>query len=173
MKFVTNMFCAAVVFMQASCSSTIYVVRHKEKESAGNNNMMVNDPNLSTDGLQRANALAAALAKDKINGIFATPYKRTKQTAEPVAVANKIFVTIYNPKQGNKLIDSLALQKGKRYLVVGHSNTVPGMLRHLQLQPSVEEIPENDFDNLFIIRIKWFLGRHLKLQELHYGEVSP
>ena len=153
-----------------SCSSTIYVVRHAEKEApSGTNTMMANDPNLSAQGLQRANALADLLARKKISAVYATPYKRTQQTVQPTATAKALAVTTYPPKTGNQLIDSLAHKKDKSFLIVGHSNTVPSLLRHLGLKPSMQDIPESDFSYLFTVRIKWFFGRKMRLEEKRYG----
>lgn len=164
---------AMLMALLQSCSSTIYVVRHAEKQSADGNTMMGNDPNLSADGKKRAEALATFLATKKVSAIYATPYKRTQQTAAPTASLKALSVKTYNPNQGNQLIDSLARQKSKGFLIVGHSNTAPALLRHLGLTPSMQDIPENDFDNLFIVRIKWFFGRKIRLEESTYGAVSP
>jgi broad specificity phosphatase PhoE len=164
---------AMLVLVLQSCSSTIYVVRHAEKQAADGNAMMNNNPDLSADGQKRAEALATFLAGKKITAVYATPYKRTQQTAAPTASLKALPVKIYNPNQGNQLIDSLAHLKRKGYLVVGHSNTVPAMLRHIGLNPGMQDIPESDFDNLFTVRIRWFFGRKMRLEQGTYGAVSP
>lgn len=163
---------AMLVFLLTSCSSTIYMVRHAEKQAA-NGAMMGNDPDLSAEGKLRAEALATLLAGKKLTAAYATPYKRTQQTASPTAAAQNLAVKIYAPNQGNLLIDSLARQKGKNFLIVGHSNTVPALLRHLALNPNMQDIPENDFDNFFTVRIKWFFGRKMRLVQGTYGAISP
>lgn len=163
---------AIIVWLLQSCSSTIYVVRHAEKQAA-NGAMMGNDPDLSVEGKLRAKALAELLAGKGIKAAYATPYKRTQQTAAPTAAAQNLSVTTYPPNQGNALIDSLARQKNKNFLIVGHSNTVPALLRHLGLNPSMQDIPENDFDNLFTVRIQWFFGKKMRLVQSTYGAVSP
>jgi broad specificity phosphatase PhoE len=82
-------------------------------------------------------------------------------------------VTTYAPNGGDALLDSLIKQKNRRFLVVGHSNTIPAMLRHIGLTPSMENIPDNDYDNLFVVKLKWGLGRKISLKEKTYGKVSP
>jgi broad specificity phosphatase PhoE len=159
-------------FALQSCSSTIYLVRHGEKQAA-DGTMMSGNPDLSSEGKQRAQALATLLAAKKINAAYATPFKRTQQTATPTAEAKNLAVNSYPPNNGNQLIDSLAMQKGKGFLVVGHSNTVPALLRHLGLSPRMQDIPEDDFDNLFTVHIRWFFGRTIRLEQSTYGAVSP
>jgi broad specificity phosphatase PhoE len=170
MKLIFNvLLCSALC---SACSTTIYVVRHAEKQGAATA-MMSNDPDLTEAGKERANALADSLKKKKITAVYSTPYKRTQQTAEPTAILKLLQVNSYNANAGETLIDSLAGTKKKAYLVVGHSNTVPAMLRKLGLHPSMQDIPDNDYDNFFVVRIKWFFGKNITLTEKTYGKVSP
>ncbi len=161
-----------ILVVSSGCSSTIYVVRHAEKQAASTNTMNA-DPDLSEAGKQRAKALADLFASKKFTALYATPYKRTRQTAEPLAVAASMPVTTYAANRGDVLLDSLSSQKNKTYLVVGHSNTLLPMLRKLGLQPSVNEIKDDDYDNLFEVRIKRFGGKKTTLSEKTYGQVSP
>jgi len=152
----------------ASCSTTIYVVRHAEKAvTAGA------DPNLSNAGEQRALALRDSLATKPLNNIYATQFVRTLQTAQATASAQNIAVYRYNTTASDSLIEALIHKQKKKFLVVGHSNTVPAMLRKIGLNPSMQQIPENDFDNFFTVKISWFLGRTLRLTQATYGAVSP
>ena len=105
--------------------------------------------------------------------VYATQYKRTLQTAEPTSILKLTPIKRYDAAAGENLIDSLAHLKNKGYLVVGHSNTLPAMLLKLGLNPSMQEVPDNDYDNLFIVRIKWLVGRNIKLTEKTYGKSSP
>ncbi len=61
-------------------------------------------------------------------------------------------------------------------LIVGHSNTVIRMLTELDLKPSIKEIPDNDYDNLYIVTLmskNGTGGYKLKLKEKTYGKKSP
>jgi len=75
-----------VIFLCNGCTTTIYLVRHAEKQTTGNGSMMISDPDLTEDGRLRAKALADTLAGKKITAVYATQYKRTQQTAEPTAI---------------------------------------------------------------------------------------
>lgn len=155
-----------VLVLVACNTSKIYVVRHAEKGSTGA------DPGLTTEGKQRAEALKDYLHADTLMGAFATQYERTFQTAEPTAIDQRITLRRYQANAGNALLDSLSHIKKKNYLVVGHSNTVLTMLQSIGLHPSMSEIPDTDYDNLFVVKVKWFLGRHVRLKETTYGKAT-
>jgi hypothetical protein len=83
-------------------------------------------------------------------------------------------ITRYQAAGSNTLIDSLAHIKGKTFAIAGHSNTVPGMLRHIGLQPTMQEIPDSIYNLLFVVRIVWKNGkRQMTLMEKTYGAPSP
>ncbi|MEO7309444.1 MAG: histidine phosphatase family protein [Chitinophagaceae bacterium] len=136
-----------------SCATTkIYIVRHGDKASSAPNSDLKNP-----EGFTRARVLRDSLSGVGINGVYSTNVLRTIHTAEPAAVANSLPVVFYN--NADSLIDALSTQKKKHFLVVGHSNTVPQMLRHIGLDPGFTgNIDDGDFDNLFVVIIKWSGG---------------
>jgi len=161
------MYCLIVGAIISSCSSTstIYVVRHGEKVSPSG------DVALSGDGLQRAETLKDSLANKKITAVYSTNFKRTQQTAGPTATHFGTPVITYN--NGDSLMQVLVNRKNARTLVTGHSNTVPNMLRAVGLQTSFTgKIPDTQYDNLFMVTIKWKGGKTVTLKELKYGMLS-
>lgn len=137
-----------LMFFCLACRSThIYLVRHGEKSAPSGN------VPLSGEGMQRAETLKDSLAGKKISGVFTTYTIRTAHTALPTARAAGLDTITYN--SGDSLLRVLMGRKGKNYLVVGHSNTVPQMLRAVGLQPGFEgNIPDQQYDNLFEIIVK-------------------
>ncbi len=152
-----------------SCAQTkIYMVRHAEKTG--------NTPNAdlkSPEGFARANTLKDSMKNMKLAGVFSTNVPRTLHTGQPSADDHMLPVTVY--ANGDSLVDQLILKKKKRFLVVGHSNTVPQMIRHLGLDPGFTgDIPDNDFDNLYVITVTWeHNGRRMSVVRKTYGVVSP
>jgi len=163
------LFFLVAAFTMTSCSTTIYLVRHGEK-AAADGTMMTSDPALSTAGQQRAAALKDSLAAKHLSQIFATEFKRTQQTVQPTAEAKTLTTTIYKAAKSDSLILALTNHKGKNYLVAGHSNTVPAMLRKIGF--TVSDIPETDFDNFFTVKIRWFFGRKMQLVKATYGAAT-
>src|SRR5688572_30206280 len=63
---------------RAPVATTVILVRHAERPSGA-------DPELSADGRARAESLAVALARTEIHAIIHTQFRRTQQTAQPLA----------------------------------------------------------------------------------------
>jgi phosphohistidine phosphatase SixA len=161
------MYCllAGALFSSCTHTSTIYVVRHGEKVSPSG------DVALSGDGLQRAETLKDSLMNKKITAVYSTNFKRTQQTAGPTATHFGKPIITYN--NGDSLMQVLVNKKNARTLVTGHSNTVPNMLRAVGLQTSFSgNIPDNQYDNLFIVTVKWKGGKTVTLKEVKYGMLS-
>jgi phosphohistidine phosphatase SixA len=169
-----RMFILVVLLTGCSTTTTIYLVRHAEKQVQDPNNMMQsNDVLLSDSGHLRARVLRDSMQSKALKGIFATTIRRTQQTVEPTATSKGLPVIQYAATQpaADALVDSLAAIKGKKFLVAGHSNTVPAMVRHLGLPCSFTGyIPEKDYDNLFIITVKKGVK---SVRETTYGAISP
>lgn len=155
----------AALFTSCSHTSTIYVVRHGEKAGTSG------DVPLSGDGLQRAETLKDSLRGKKITAVYSTNFKRTQQTAAPTATLFGKLVEVYN--NGDSLMQVLVNRKSASILVAGHSNTVPQMLRAIGVQPTFAgNIPDNQYDNLFIVTIKWARTKTVTLQQKKYGAAS-
>src|SRR5262249_46662073 len=75
-----ELFMPAVAFAQ----NLVFVVRHAERADAGM--QAQTDPPLSAAGEARAQKLAAMLADAGVKDIFATEFKRTQDTAKPLAM---------------------------------------------------------------------------------------
>jgi len=150
--------------LPAAAQPAVFVVRHAERAdtASGGTPMMAADPDLSEAGRARANSLAAALKDARITAIFVTPYKRTRQTAEPLAKALGIQPTAIDPKDTAGLIEKIKAANGN-VLVVGHSNTVPDLLTRLGI-PDAPSLADSDYDNLFLV----IRGDKSSLVRLHY-----
>ena len=121
--------------IDAAAQNAVFVVRHAERADGGaaGATSMANDPDLSDVGRTRAQALAAALKDAGVTAIFVTEYKRTQQTAEPLAKLLGIQPTIVSAKDAPGLLDKAKAVTG-RALIVGHSNTVPDILGRLGVE---------------------------------------
>ncbi len=142
----------------------VFLVRHAERADAGMAaaKMAGADPELSDVGKARANALAALLQDAKITAIFTTEYKRTRDTAQPLATATGIAAAAVDSKDAAGLIARVKASAGN-VLVVGHSNTVPDVIKALGVTEPVA-IADDQFDNLFVV----IRGARPALLRLHY-----
>ena len=107
-RFVFCFLLASALLSTARAQSTIFVVRHAEKADA------TKDPDLSEAGRARAEGLAKALRDANIAAIYATEFKRTQQTAAPLAKALGITVTVLPAQDSAALIAKLRALNGQR-----------------------------------------------------------
>jgi 2,3-bisphosphoglycerate-dependent phosphoglycerate mutase len=141
--------CLALLVSAAAQSKTIILVRHAEKADATSQ-----DPDLSDAGKQRAERLAKVVKKYKPGTVYSTDFKRTRDTAAPSAARRKLKVETYDPKKPNELVDAIMKSKTKRFLVVGHSNTIPGLANLLGKKEVFRNLDEPEFGVIWIVRIK-------------------
>ena len=148
----------------AAAQQTVFVVRHAERADStpGAKPTMATDPDLSEAGRARAASLATALKDAGIVAIFTTEFKRTQQTAEPLAKALGLTVKVVKGDAEASLVEQVAAAKGN-VLVVGHSNTVPSVVKRLGVTTAVA-VGDDEFDNLFIVT----RGGAPSLLHLHY-----
>lgn len=138
----------------ASAQRTVFVVRHAERADAGSAGagMMANDPYLAEAGRARAESLATALKDAGITAIYTTQFKRTQQTAAPLAKALGIPVTTVSANDTAGLVEKVKSAKGN-VLVVGHSNTVAEIVKALGVATPAT-VAEADYDNLFVVTLR-------------------
>jgi phosphohistidine phosphatase SixA len=159
----SGVFLLLTLAVPAAAQQSIFVVRHAERADAapGASAMMNSDPDLSEAGRARAQSLASMLKDAKISAIYTTQFKRTKQTAEPLAKALGVELTVVDARDLPGLVQKL--KTGGNALVVGHSNTVGAIVEGLGVTERVE-LSEADYDNLFVI----VRGEKPTLVRLHF-----
>ncbi|MCH9692983.1 MAG: histidine phosphatase family protein [Gammaproteobacteria bacterium] len=154
-------------FFESQSTTTVIFVRHAEKST-----LPAGDPELSEAGHRRAAELARQLVDADviagIDAIYSTSYRRTEDTARPVADALGLQIVPYDASNTETIMDEIVDEhRGEIILVVGHSNTVPALIGNMGASKSVPEINENEYDNLYIVTIPWF-GK-TKTIRLRYG----
>jgi probable phosphoglycerate mutase len=141
----------------AEASPIVFLVRHAEKATTGGD-----DPDLSTAGQERGEALARMLKDAEITAIFTTEFKRTGETAAPTAKATKISPTVVPANDIPVVAEKLRLLNGNA-LVVAHGNTIPDLVKALGIEVPIA-VPENDYSELFAI----IMTEKPQLLRLHY-----
>src|SRR6185503_6898672 len=110
------------------------------------------DPVLTSEGRQRAERLARMFGNTPISAIYTTPFARTRATAAPLAAARALTAVEVpvTPTYARDIVARVHEQRGGTFVVVGHSNTTRDVLRAFGVMDA-PEIPETDYDNLFIL----------------------
>jgi phosphohistidine phosphatase SixA len=137
---------------QSRGDKLVFIVRHAEKANATEP-----DPSLSEAGQARAAALAVALRDAQVTDILVTSRKRTRETASVVADARQLVAHVVplTPKTAEHILAVAAAvreAKGNAVLVVGHSNTVTGIIAALGA-PKLPDLCDAQYANLFIVRL--------------------
>ena len=151
-----------LVFVSVSnawAQPVVVIVRHAEKATNGGN-----DPDLSSAGRARAEALARILKDSGITAIFATEFKRTQETAAPTATSTQVTPMVVAAKDTAALVARLHQLNGNA-LVVGHGDTIPNLVKALGINSPIN-IPDADYSELFIV----ILGDKPQLFRLHYPD---
>jgi broad specificity phosphatase PhoE len=138
---------SALTFPATAMPDLVILVRHAERATEP-----ASDPGLAPAGEQRAQALALALAGLRVNAILTTQFRRTRDTAAPLAKAMGVQPQVIDTKSGDArtVADAVRAQSGV-VLVVGHSNTVPAILAALG-GPSQPALCETSFHHVFVLR---------------------
>ncbi|MDH4107522.1 MAG: histidine phosphatase family protein [Gammaproteobacteria bacterium] len=155
-------------FFESQATTTIIFVRHAEKAAEP-----AEDPGLSDTGRRRVAELTRQLVDADvvagIDAVYSTPFRRSLETAKPLADALGLEIQRYDPSDNEAVLaEILKRYKGKIILVVAHSNTVPTLIADLGASKKVPPIAENEYDNIYIISIPWF-GK-TKTIRLRYGD---
>ena len=131
---------------------TVILVRHAERAAEPRG-----DPPLTEAGRSRADALVDAIT-GQVDAVIVTPYRRTRETAVPIARIRGLTPVEVSPAGGlaahaREVADSvLAGTAGRTVLVVGHSNTVPAIIAALG-GPRIPDLCEGEHARMFVLTI--------------------
>ena len=150
--------------------TTVILVRHAERDQS------TEDGDLTVEGRKRAQVLMETLKSAKIAAIYTSQRLRTKSTAEPLAKSIGIGMTPIEmirdetkpnniaPQSIEETASAVRQHKGETILIVGHSNTIPEIIKRLGIADP-PPIGSEDYDDLFIVT----MDGTAKLIHLHFG----
>jgi hypothetical protein len=129
--------------VRAKQSTLVAIVRHAEKAEG-------DDPGLTPAGKERAERLARAFARARVDALIGSDLRRTHETLAPLARAKKVRIEkIKEPAAVARAIR--ALPGGSFAVVAHHSNTVREILEALGVPPEATgPIAVDEHDNLLI-----------------------
>jgi phosphohistidine phosphatase SixA len=147
-------------------ATRIFIVRHAEKETG-------KDPVLTAAGNTRAGDLLRALKNENIQKIYVSRTRRTQMTGDSIRIQLGIDTVHYTADTlCDDLINTIMEHRdfGKTILIIAHSNTVPRIIRKLGvLDYPQADIPDNEFDNLFLVTYK---NEKAKVKKMKFGAKS-
>lgn len=154
-------------FFESQATTTVIFVRYANVTEGSSAN-----PGLSAAGQRRAGELARVLGDIDvvagIDAIFATQYRNSQETAEPLAQQLQLPVQVVDATNIRGLADMILQEyKGKIVLVVTDREALPQLIRRFQGSKKLPPMVDTEHDNLYIVSIPWY-GR-VKTLRLKYG----
>lgn len=119
----------------------LFLVRHAERADESHDTL------LSPAGQARAQSLARLLRDAGITAIYTSQYRRSADTAAPLAAALHLRPRVLPAEDTARL--ARALRSERAALVVSHSHLLPGLLRALGAQAI--PVDRGEYDNLFLL----------------------
>ena len=154
-------------FFESQVTTTVIITTHAELETDLNSNS-----GLSDQGFKRAGSLASTLSSvDVVSGvdaIYATTYRATQETAEPISRLLGLPINIVDQDIVEDFIASIKNDhSGQIILIVSHPENLSRLIVELQGSKNINIESLNKNDQLFIVTVPWF-GK-VKTLQLTYG----
>jgi broad specificity phosphatase PhoE len=130
---ILRLFALALTALSAACAATsaqtpaapaIYVMRHLNTPEGER------DPDLTAEGQRQAALLASWFTRERPAAVYVSDYRRTRQTAAPLAARLGLTPIVYDPADTPALVARVRAGPLPA-LIVGHSNTVPDIVAQL------------------------------------------
>jgi broad specificity phosphatase PhoE len=145
-------------FFESQGTTTIIFVRHADTDLHG---QAAPDTPLNRMGSARAERLADTLAFVDVvagpNAIYASDYKHTQQTAEPLAKRLGVEIEV---EDHYEVVDFMkkVLWDHKRevVLIVTHRDAIAPLIEELHGSKNIPPIAADDYDDLYVVTIPWF-----------------
>lgn len=131
----------------ARAQKLVFVVRHAER--ADDPAQDQKDPVLSRAGEARAARLRDMLETAGIGAIYVSEYRRTQDTAAPLAAKLKVTPERIPANASTLVANMRASHANESVLIVGHTSTIPAIVK--ALTGSAIEIADTDYGNLFVV----------------------
>ncbi|MDR9416744.1 MAG: phosphoglycerate mutase family protein [Gracilimonas sp.] len=129
--------------------TTIILVRHAEKVDNST------DPDLSEVGYERVERFTSMFQNVPIDAIFSTDFKRTLETATPLAEMNNLEIQYCEYQNASLEVEKwIQEHNGDTILISGHSTTTPSVANAILGEEHFENnFEESDYGNILIITI--------------------
>jgi 2,3-bisphosphoglycerate-dependent phosphoglycerate mutase len=154
-------------FFESQATTTVIFIRYADVVDADAVN-----PGLNAAGWRRAEELARVLGDvDVVAGvdaIFATQFRKSQETAEPLAQRLQLPVQVVDATNVRGLADMILQEyKGKIVLVITDREELPQLIRRFHGSKKLPPMADDEHDNLYIVSIPWY-GK-VKTLRLKFG----
>ena len=148
-NFILGVFLITIFHANSQECSSFYLIRHAEKLRIDRTER---NPKLNDKGILRAEKWEEVLKNINLDKIYSTNYNRTIETAKPTSNSQNIDIEIYSPSNIDYR-NFKEINKGKKVLIVGHSNTIPNFVNGLIEKDFYDQIDDLNNSNLYLVNI--------------------
>ena len=148
-NYIISIFFLTSFYANSQECSSFYLIRHAEKLRIDKTER---NPKLNEKGILRAEKWKEVLKNINLDKIYSTNYNRTIETANPTSKSQNIDITIYSPSNIDYK-NFKEINKGKKVLIVGHSNTIPNFVNGLIEKDFYDQIDDLNNSNLYLVNI--------------------
>lgn len=121
-----------------------FVLRHAETTGT------LNDPSLSQRGRERATRIGLMLRGVGAERVLHSATNRGRETAQEIARVIKAGSGSYDLLDPGPVIERI-VSRGGVWIIVGHSNTVPDLVRRLGGDAGTDLLPDGSYDQVFMV----------------------
>lgn len=130
--------------------TVVFIARHAEKDTGHADQR---DPPLTEAGRARAAVLAAMLRDADLAAIYATQFKRSRETAQPVAERSGAPIRSVQHADYNGVAQGIFNDcRGRSALYIGHTNTVGRILEALG-GPRLPDMDEANYSTMYMATV--------------------
>ncbi len=122
----------------------VFVMRHAE--AAGTQQ----DPPLTAAGRERAVRLGRMLRSVRAQRVLHTTTSRARETATEISRIAGVGVGSYDVSDPQPVVRRM-IEAGGVWVMVGHSNTVPDLVRRLGGDAGTDAIPDSVYDHIYMV----------------------
>lgn len=127
--------------------TTVIILRHAEKSDGSY------DALLSPAGERRARFVADLLAESQVGALYATQFRRTQSTLQPLAERLGLEVQVVDADDPEVLVKRVREEhSGEIVVVASHSNRVPEIVEKLNAG-KISPIDEDEYNRVFIVTL--------------------
>tara|TARA_R110000782_G_scaffold12913_1_gene38204 strand:+ start:11083 stop:11610 length:528 start_codon:yes stop_codon:yes gene_type:complete len=121
-----------------------FVLRHAETTGT------LSDPSLSQRGRERATRIGLMLRGVGAQRVLHSATTRAQETAQEITRVIKAGSGSYDLLDPGPVIGRI-VERGGVWIIVGHSNTVPDLVRRLGGDAGTDLLPEGSYDQVFMV----------------------
>ncbi len=94
------------------------------------------------------------IGKYRPGAFYSTNLKRTRETIAPLAKKRNKQIQFYDAGNHTALLDEIMKSKTKRFVIAGHSNTIPDLANLILKKELFKDLEDPEYSTIWLIRLR-------------------